>query len=196
MDPFEVSNITSNAFNLTEYPECASGIKEGLEMVMNTTDYTKLTSNFNTCYPIQSEADVQDLYDTLEDSLRGLVMFNYPNESDFNVYLPPEPVRHFCEVFDSSKGTSFYKLAFGSIMFRQRDYEKGVYGCTDNAPKISSAWDALACNQIVEPIGSDKDSIFIEKKFDHDAYNEACLTEFGLIPNYNWGMDNFYAYKG
>jgi lysosomal Pro-X carboxypeptidase len=146
MDPYQVSNMTSAAFNLTEYPECAAGIKEGLEMVMNTTDYTKLTDNFNTCYPIDSKAEVQDLYDRLEFSLRGLAMFNYPNESDFNVYLPPEPIKHFCMVFDSSKGTSFYKLAHGAIMFRQRDYEKGYYGCTDNAPKITSAWDALACN--------------------------------------------------
>ena len=132
MDQYEVSNITSNAFNLTEFPECRDGVKEGLELLMNRTDYSELSFLFNTCYPINSTADVQDLYDTLEFSIRGLAMFNYPNESDFNVFLPPEPVNHFCLVFDSSKGTSYYKLAHASIMFRQRDYEKGNYGCTDN----------------------------------------------------------------
>ena len=71
MDRYQVSNMTSATFNLTEYPECAAGIKEVFELVINTTDYTKLTDNFNNCYSIDSKAVVQDLYDRLEFSFRG-----------------------------------------------------------------------------------------------------------------------------
>ena len=38
----------------------------------------------------------------------------------------------------------------------------------------AGGWDILACNELAMPSSNSKDSMFIEKKFDYDAYTANC----------------------
>lgn len=94
-------DLVTRDFNTT-YPDgrCGNGIKEGFQELMKlknqSTDWAELASTFKTCEPINSEQDVDTLYDYVMSAYVYLAMIDYPYPNSFLMPVPAWPVNASC----------------------------------------------------------------------------------------------------
>ena len=59
-----------------------------------------------------------------------------------------------------------------------------------------SGWGALACNEMVMPMGKDGvNDMFLPEEFNEKEYSEGCEQEFGVKPQYDWALTYFGGRK-
>lgn len=65
-------------------------------MKTNTTAYQTISEVFNLCKVPENQGDVQNLIDTLTDSIGTMAMVDYPYPTNFVEPLPAWPVNYSC----------------------------------------------------------------------------------------------------
>ena len=161
-------------------------VKEGWNYLVNAdaTEYDGISTIFKTCKPIAEAADLQMLYEHLENGFAYMAMTNYPYPTSFLEPMPGWPVNEtkwsFINVEPPSTNTTWERKSelFTAILNATNVYYNwtGQMTCTDftdvegTGNLDGAGWDVLACNQLAMPTGVGPNSMFIEDPFDYDGY--------------------------
>lgn len=200
------ARITTSVFATTyKNHTCSQNIRKSWDLfkqLASTEDgKKKLNGAFNFCKPIQSETELKQFTDYLEDVYVNLAMANYPYANDFLNPLPQYPVRQFCSYLQNAEtGDKLLKSMRQAIDVYVNF--TGTVSCLnyDSAFDPNSiggaAWDIQTCNQMVMPMCYTEETMFPPREWNFKEYTEQCLSKFHLKPKLNditvrYGGKNF-----
>jgi hypothetical protein len=176
-------------------------------------DWNALGQAFNTCKPITSQADIDNLYLHLMNGYSYMAMTNYPYPTSFLTPMPAWPVNASCKYFENITseyeetdaspvgGISNKELeAFTAMLKAVNVYfnnDSANPNCTDFSDTDATGdldgfgWNVLACNQMAMPTSNGPHSMFIPQPWDYEAYTQFCQQTYKLSPRYDWVWDYF-----
>lgn len=176
-------------------------------------DWGALGQAFNTCKPINSQADIDNLYLHVMNGYSYMAMTNYPYPTSFLTPMPAWPVNASCRYFENITseyeetdakpvgGLSNKELeAFTAMLKAVNVYfnnDSSNPNCTDFSDTDATGdldgfgWNVLACNQMAMPTSNGPKSMFIPQPWDYPAYTQFCQQTYKLTPRYHWVWDYF-----
>lgn len=176
-----------------------------------TANFATLKTNLNLCEAPKSGDDVMKVYNFIAGGLQYMAVTDYPTPADFLENMPANPVNYACDLVADkmlnttpNKGSAIDKDQIKSLKNLKLvsdvyfDYKPKTEGeeaakpfCydwnTDPTGNLGDGqgWNALACNEVVMPMGTlDDSTMFLEAPWNYDDYAKTCLKDFGLVPQY------------
>lgn len=85
-------------------PNCPTLIKQAWKTIVDIRDnrpddYAELSTLFNTCKPLATKDDMNNLYNHFVNGYSYMAMTDYPYETDFLQPMPANPVNEACKAF-------------------------------------------------------------------------------------------------
>jgi len=162
-------------------------------------DWIAMGQALNTCKPIKSYNDIDNLYLHLMNGFSYMAMTNYPYSSSFLNPMPAWPVNVSCQYYNNITSdpkpedlirrselgglSNREKLIFNAMLDAVNVYynnNSSTPNCTDfddtdgTGSLDGFGWNVLACNQMAMPCSNGPNSMFLAQPFDYNAFTLDC----------------------
>lgn len=185
------NQIVTNDYTKSS-PVCTSRIRAGFTALNNAgpKDYAHISSDFQLCQPLQSQNDVFNLLNYVENAITYMAMTDYPDATNFLQPLPAWPVAAACRAILATNGADPYLalVAASNVYYNT----SGTLTCNNlNAPASGGlgdqAWNYQACSELVLPSSATGvDDFFPPAPFIQSQYTAMCQQTESVTPRYTW----------
>ncbi|KNC51652.1 peptidase S28 family protein [Thecamonas trahens ATCC 50062] len=183
-------------------PGCADNIRQVYNNVlpeMRTTASGRraIGDALRTCKPVESQADVDQVFEWSNSAFAYMSMLDYPAPSDFLRPMPGNPVNVSCKYATAlpTQPTDAERIAAFGLAAGVYWNGTGDAECFDIYAQLSpnlgnmTPWDFQACTEMVFPITqTGTTDMFWPAPFNLTAYEEACMQQFGVMPRPYWAQ--------
>lgn len=148
----DVCQLLTVVFSVS--PVCSTRIQKAFQMIASLGkqgQYSKLTSAFRTCKPIQSASDVTALTNWVITAFMYMAMTDYPYPTNFLQPLPAWPVKAACQPIISGSATDILSaVAQGAGVYYNTSGSQSCFDIwnADISPSLGNAWNYQACTEL------------------------------------------------
>jgi len=194
-DPESMWNNTSNDYALAANG-CADNIRASFETILSLSKtpegMSQITSAFNLCTPLETQADVTALISWATTGYVYAALEDYPYANDFLNPVPGWPVNAICaKILPPSNPDFLYSIAAGlGVFYNYTGQEPYCFNLSQHAQVDQGiqGWYYQICTQVVLVYGNDgvHDMFLPPTPFDVQNYIASCRANYGVTPDFNW----------